>query len=112
MKIAIVGSRDWNDENKIAEYIHDLPSETVIVSGGARGVDSMAAKWAKFFCMTVEIYTANWGKYGKSAGMIRNSEIVEACDRVVAFWDGKSKGTLDTINKAKKAGKVVEVITP
>lgn len=110
VKVAIVGSRKWTDEKRIVKYIKDLPKDSVIVSGGAQGVDQTAIYWAKFFALETKVYLPDWNKHGKSAGMIRNSLIVEDCDRLVAFWNGKSKGTKDSIDKARKAGKPVEVI--
>lgn len=110
MIIAIVGSRDFAPLGKIEKYIRQLPLDTVIISGGARGVDRLAVSWAKFMGMETLEYLPDWNKYGKSAGMRRNSDIVANCDRLVAFWDGSSKGTKDSIDKAKLAGKEVEII--
>lgn len=110
MRVAIVGSRDWKREDDVIRCIFNLPDDTVIISGGARGVDSMAEKWAKFRGLKVQIFQPNWGKYGKQAGMIRNSEIVANCDRLIAFHCNNSKGTQNSIDKARKAGKPVEII--
>lgn len=110
MKIAIVGSRSFSNLKKVRDYISQLPSDTVIVSGGAAGVDRQAVGWAMVLGMETIEFLPNWDKHGKSAGVIRNSEIVAMADKVVAFWDGQSRGTLDSINKAKAAGKPVEVI--
>lgn len=110
MKIAIVGSRNYKNLNAVTEYIKALPSDTIIVSGGARGVDIRAEIDARRRGLEVMVFYPEWGKYGKSAGMIRNGKIVEECDQMVAFHDGQSKGTLNSINRAKAAGKPVEVI--
>lgn len=112
MKIAIIGSRGWTDERRISDYIFALPKDTIIVSGGARGVDSIAIKWAQFFDLKTQVFIPDWDAYGKYAGLARNTNIVEVCDRLVAFWDGQSRGTMDSIMKARKAGKPVEVIRP
>ncbi|KKL45313.1 hypothetical protein LCGC14_2356910, partial [marine sediment metagenome] len=56
------------------------------------------------------VYRAEWDKYGKSAGFLRNQTIIDNCDMVVAFWDGKSKGTADTINKAKRSKKPILLV--
>lgn len=111
MKLAIVGSRNFSDWLAIMNYVHELPLDTVIVSGGARGVDTVAEQTAQARGMTTEIYRADWDKYGKSAGYRRNADIVAAADEVVAFWDGYSKGTAHTIELARKAGKKVTVYT-
>lgn len=109
MKVAIVGSRGYARLNQVREYVHSLPKGTVVVSGGALGVDRMAEEAAKERGLDTLIYLPDWDK-GKGAGFVRNSAIVKACDRMVAFWDGKSRGTLDSINKAKKAGKAVLIV--
>lgn len=111
MKIAIVGSRDFDRLNLVVDYVKSLPKDTVIVSGGARGVDRIAAVAGLNAGLVVIEYRPDWEHGGMGAGFARNTLIVEQCDRVVAFWDGKSTGTLDTINKARKAGKPVQVAT-
>lgn len=110
MKVAIVGSREYAHLGKVEKYIRTLPNDTIIVSGGAIGVDKWAEQWARFLGLGTIILKPDWNKYGKAAGMIRNTQIVETCDKLVAFWDGKSKGTKDSIDKATKLGKPVEVI--
>ena len=109
MKVAIVGSRAYPHLSKVREYILNLPLDTIIVSGGARGVDKCAEKVANSIGLQTEIYPADWHKYGKAAGMKRNQQIVEASDKIIAFWDGESKGTKNTIDSAKKLGKEITV---
>jgi hypothetical protein len=119
VKLAIVGSRDFaSDEfygymsNKMAEFMKEenLEFEDIeyVVSGGAKGVDSMAERWAKDNSLPMKIYEANWNKYGKSAGPIRNTLIVEDCSHVVAF-PGAGTGTRDTIRKAELDGKYMKI---
>lgn len=111
MKIAIVGSREYHNKEHIATFVDSLPDDAIIVSGGARGVDRYAIYCAVLRGLkTIEIYP-DWHTYGASAGVIRNGVIVAQADMVAAFWDGKSKGTQDTINRAKGAG-VPVVINP
>ncbi|MFX4303025.1 DUF2493 domain-containing protein [Alicyclobacillus tolerans] len=110
LKIAIVGSRNFPHREKIEDYIKNLDKDIIIVSGGARGVDAIAEQTARQLGLKTEIYPADWKKYGKSAGYRRNIQIAEALDRIVAFWDGKSKGTFHTIEIAKKQGKPVEIV--
>lgn len=112
MKIAIVGSRDYPRPQQVVRYIEQLPYTDVIISGGARGVDRIAEHVARERGMQTIIYPADWEKYGKSAGMIRNREIIEAADKVVCFWDGVSRGTNHSINLAKKLRKPLEIIFP
>lgn len=110
-RIAIVGSRGWADVEAIREFIDSLHASTVVISGGARGVDIMAIELAYGRGLKTEVYRADWDAYGPSAGYIRNKVLVEKCDEVVAFWDGKSKGTKHTIDIARAAGKKVTVNT-
>ena len=112
MKVAIVGSRDWPSREAVTRYVLALPNDTVVISGGAPGVDRIAEKTARVIGLKVEVYPADWFKHGKRAGALRNQQIVDAADRIVAFWDGISKGTKITIDMAKRAGKPLEVITP
>lgn len=116
-KIAVVGSRGFTNLKKVDEYIKSLPKDTIIVSGGAPGVDRTAERAARREGLRVEIFTAEWEKFKRRkpgsknpAGMIRNTKIIETSDEVVAFWDGQSPGTRDSINKATKMGKKVAVI--
>ena len=109
-KIAIVGSRDYQHLDRVRAYVESLPPDTVIVSGGARGVDREAEVTAKRCGLKVIVFYANWDKYGKSAGMKRNQLIVNESDQVVAFWDGKSPGTKNTIDRAKRANKPIQII--
>ena len=108
MKIAIVGSR-----NVIIENFDDyIPSEcTEIVSGGARGIDTCARLWAEKKTLTVTEFLPDYARYGRGAPMVRNRLIVDYADAVVAFWDGKSKGTAYTVTYAQKQGKPVSVIS-
>jgi predicted Rossmann fold nucleotide-binding protein DprA/Smf involved in DNA uptake len=110
MKIAIVGSREYPDWKQVIDYVQSLPLDTIVVSGGARGVDRIAEQVARKRGMTVQIFHAEWDKYGKSAGMIRNQFIVDYADSVVAFLYQNSSGTMNTIERAKRAGKPVTVI--
>lgn len=110
MKVAIVGSREFKDIFKVADYVESLPQDTIVISGGARGVDTWAIQAATQRGLKTKVFEADWNTFGKSAGMRRNSDIVANCDKLVAFWDGISKGTKDSIDKAKSAGKPVEII--
>ena len=109
MWVAVVGSRDYPDWKAVREYVESLPEGTTVVSGGARGVDSWAERAALACGLDTRIFPADWDQFGKRAGFMRNEMIVECADLVVAFWDGQSKGTLHSINLAKRLGKPVEV---
>lgn len=110
MRVAIVGSRAFASLDLVVDYVNTLPLDSVVVTGGARGVDSVAEYAAKQRGIKTEVYVPAWNVYGKSAGFRRNAEIVAACDRVVAFWDGVSRGTQHTIHLARTAGKPVKII--
>ena len=97
MRVAIVGSRNCKNcsAQKINEYI---PLKcTRIISGGASGVDTLAAECARMRDIPLENYLPQYKKYGKNALLLRNTQIVEASDLVLAFWDFTSKGTAHTI---------------
>ena len=113
MRVAIVGSRDYPFLNHVWQFVTSLARaapDTIIVSGGARGVDTVGAASARLAGLPVEELLPDWDRHGELAGFERNSRIVESCDRVVAFWDEASNGTRDTISKALAAGKKVLVI--
>ena len=107
MKVAIIGSRNLKIEN-LEKY---LPRKTdEIVSGGASGIDACAARWAKEHSLTLTEFLPQYERYGRGAPIVRNRQIVDYCDKVIAFWDGSSKGTLSVIQYAQKTGKPCEVI--
>lgn len=113
MRLAVVGGRTFSDRT-LCEFVLDefcSVSETpvVIISGGAKGADNEAARYAFNNGLELIGHHADWS-IGKQAGYLRNITIVDDCDELVAFWDGKSKGTLHSINLAKKQGKTVTVI--
>ena len=110
MRVAIVGSRGYGNLTKVANYVATLAEDTVVVSGGAVGVDSAAERAALDRGLEVVVYLPDWERYGKSAGIKRNAEIVEGADMLVAFWDGVSHGTANSVDLAKRRGIQVTVI--
>ena len=112
MKVAIVGSRSWKDHEMVRDYISSLDVDDVVVSGGARGVDQFAEIYAAKQGLETIVFPADWKTYGKRAGVLRNRDIIDAADRVVAFWDGSSAGTKSSIELARKANKPVLVLRP
>lgn len=105
MKVAVVGSRGLRVN--IAEYIPEDTTE--IISGGARGIDSYAEQYAKEHGIPMRIFKPEFALLGKLAFFVRNDQIVDAADIIIAIWDGKSPGTRYTIAQAYKKGKPVEV---
>ena len=108
MKTAIVGSRNITDYD-LKQALDGL-TVTEVISGGAMGVDRLAEEFAKKHKLPLFIFSANWKKYGPKAGPLRNKQIVEACEQLVAVWDGSSKGTATIIRMAQQASKSVRVI--
>lgn len=111
MKVGIVGSRTFNDYTYLKncmDLIHKNESISVIVSGGAIGADTLAEQYAEENGIETEVWLPDYKKYDrKVAPIIRNTEIVHSSDIIVAFWDGVSRGTMDTIKKARKQNKQV-----
>ena len=112
MKLAVVGSREFEDyawmEHCLRSCIR-VEEIDVVISGGARGADSLAARFAAAHGLPLVVCSPDWKRHGKRAALIRNLEIVNRADMLVAFWDGVSHGTRDTIAKARLAGKRVVV---
>lgn len=107
MKLAIVGSRNIN-KIVIDDYIPDGVDE--IVSGGAKGVDTLAREFAKRKGLKIIEFLPKYNLYGKCAPIKRNEEIAQYSDEAIAFWDGKSKGTQYTVKCFEKLGKKVTVV--
>jgi hypothetical protein len=135
MRVAVIGSRSFNDYNSMyftlnKIHIEQAPPDrfgaiTEIISGGAKGADKLAERAAKALGIKLTIFEAKWddmtepckkkiNKFGKEynalAGFNRNSLIIENADLIIAFWDGESSGTKDSIDKAKKLKKKVMII--
>lgn len=107
MKLAIVGSRNISGVN-IEEYLPEGIDE--IVSGGARGIDSVAAAYAKAHGIKLIEFLPDYKKYGRVAPLRRNDEIADYADEAIAFWDGVSSGTKYTVEAFKKRGKPVRIM--
>lgn len=101
MVIGVIGSRGFNDYELLSKTLKEY-NPVLIVSGGAKGADMLAEKWASENKIETLIFLPDWSK-GKSGAAIRNIKIVESSEMLIAFWDGTSKGTKMTINIAKKA---------
>lgn len=113
IKIAIMGSRNFDKYDILEKTVletFDITSICAVVSGGARGADQLGELFAKNHNIDIIRFLPDWKTYGKKAGMIRNNYIIESSDFVFAFWDGKSRGTLDSISKCKKYNKENRII--
>lgn len=113
IKIAVVGGRDFNNVkffNKVLDnYVKNL-EDYAIISGGAKGADTLADLYAESKGKELIVIYPEWGKYGKRAGYIRNTEIWRQADCGIAFWDGNSKGTAHSIELAKKFNKDLTIV--
>lgn len=107
MKVAVVGSRDIKDIN-LGEYLKDDVTE--IVSGGAKGADALAREFAIEHGIKLTEFLPEYNRYKRGAPLKRNIQIAEYADKVLAFWDGKSRGTKFVIDYCKNNNIPVEVI--
>ena len=113
MKIAIIGSRTFTNYELFKLKCDNILSNSksiTIISGGAKGTDRLAEKYAAEKSIPILIYRANWDLHGKSAGMKRNMLMLNDCTHVIAFWDGNSPGTLHMINQTRINGKKIRII--
>ncbi len=108
MKLGIIGSRNIPFVD-LEAYVIDTPCE--IVSGGAKGIDTVAKVYAIKKGIKYTEFLPEYDKYRKAAPLKRNDRIIEYCDRIIAFWDGNSKGTQYVIKQCKKIGKPITVYT-
>ena len=110
-KIIVAGCRDFKGYAMLKKSLDALivdPCE--IVSGGASGVDTLAVIYASYRKFESKVFKADWDKHGKAAGPIRNREMAEYADELIAFWDGKSRGTKNMIETMRGLNKPVKVV--
>ncbi len=108
--LAVVGSRDFDDYELMKTELSKRDFDE-IVSGGARGADSLARQYAEEFDIPMKEYLAEWDKFGKKAGRMRNKLVVDYAHIGIAFWDGKSPGTKHAIECFKNVNRPCKVIT-
>lgn len=119
-RVLVCGSRDWRDPTPIQHALAELQAawgSFEVVDGGARGADTLARQIAQDLNLPVREFPADWERYGKAAGMIRNQkmldDLLEADQRLVlAFPLPQSRGTRDMIRRAEKAGVEARVFAP
>jgi len=110
--LAVVGGRDFSNYTLMCAKIDAIRARCTVatlVSGGARGADRLAERYARENELPILVLRPDWS-LGRGAGLLRNKEIVETADCVLAFWDGRSKGTKNTIERAEKSRKRVTVV--
>lgn len=113
MKVIVAGGRDFCNYDLLAEkldYLLSNQTDIVIVCGEAKGADSLGKMYAQCRKYKVLSYPADWKKYGKSAGIRRNKEMAKVADGLVAFWDGKSRGTANMIEEMQKLHKPFKIV--
>lgn len=111
-KCIIAGGRDFNNYDWLKEVCDKIlanKENVEIVSGAAYGADLLGEKYAKERGYKLKRFPAQWEEHGKSAGYIRNTEMAEYADALIAFWDGQSKGTMHMINIAEEKGLLARV---
>jgi hypothetical protein len=112
MRVIVCGSRRWRDRGRIIARLADLPGDSTVVHGHAAGADKIAHQEAQKLGLLVEPHPADWDRYGKRAGIVRNCEMAELdADLCIAFWDGRSAGTRHMIETATLYGIPVEIIS-
>ena len=114
-RIVVAGCREYKNYEEAKEYIDFCISKIredenlIFLSGGCRGADLLGERYARENGFELEIYPANWEKYGRAAGPKRNREMVLAADYIICFWDGKSRGTKTLVEFAKRENKPLRI---
>lgn len=113
MKTIIAGSRNITDRKVLVEAIISAKFSgikiTEVVSGGAKGVDALGERYAKALSIPCKVFPADWNQYRNAAGPIRNRQMAEYADALIAIWDGHSRGTKNMIEEAKKRNLLVHI---
>ena len=117
IKVIIAGTRDFDNYELLKQKMDKILAgkvrnneEIIIISGTARGADKLGERYAREKGYKIERYPANWDKYGKRAGYIRNEQMAKVADACVCFWDEQSKGTKHMIDLAKQYKLALRVI--
>lgn len=100
-KYIIAGTRDFTDFDLLEKVLKEFKIGE-IVCGGARGADLLGKEYGEKYNIPIKMFPANWERYGKRAGHLRNTEMAEYADALIAFWDGESTGTNHMINEAQR----------
>lgn len=112
-RVIVCGSREWTDHELIYQRLLELDPDDVVITGGAKGADTIAHGVAWELGMDTEVYPARWDLYGVDAGKKRNEQMLASgCDLVIAFPSETSRGTWHMVAIAKKAKVAVEIVHP
>ena len=110
MKLAIIGTKKFTDFTFLSSILKEIFNIKMIISGGTFGTDTLAKKFAIQNKIKFKEFPPDYKKFGDKAKHIRDKLIVEECDELIAFWDGKCEGTNYTMDYAKQLGKPVKII--
>ncbi len=114
MRTIIAGGRGVTDPKLLEAALANIAwTPTTVICGGAKGADELGRQWGKLNNVPVEEFLASWDVYGRKAGFIRNAQMAENADCLVALWDGESRGTANmiTVAKARKLLVYVHLVT-
>lgn len=110
MNVIIAGGRDITDYDLVERAVSNSGFDIEqVVSGGAKGVDTLAVLYAQKHNKLLAVFMADWDRHGRKAGPIRNGQMAEYADALIAIWDGKSKGTKNMIDQAMAKGMPVYI---
>lgn len=111
MRLIIAGSRDWTDYallcKRLELFVSTYGMPSVVISGGAKGADALGEKWAAAKGVKLHRVIANWQRYDKAAGHVRNGEMAAVADACALFWDGSSPGSADMRRWARQTGLIL-----
>ncbi len=109
MVTAVIGSRSFSDYSLLCRVCQSL-GVTSVVSGGAAGADSLAARFAFSSGLPLQVFLPDYSRFGRRAPLLRNWQIIRAASRVVAFWDGSSRGCVHALSCARSLGVPASVV--
>lgn len=113
--VVIAGCRSYTNYEEAKDFIasclteYENRDQITILSGGCKGADLLGERFAKEKGYPIRRYLPDWKQYGKAAGPIRNKQMVDACHKVICFWDGKSRGTASLIHYANTIKKQLHI---
>lgn len=111
INLIIAGGRDYGDYDAMCMALEPYQdADVTVISGDCRGADRLGQEWAHDFNKPIRLFPADWRKHGKAAGPIRNRDMAKVSDVAVVFWDGKSRGTKNMINEARRAGMELTIV--
>ena len=111
MRVMVCGSRDWSDVDAVTLRLLELPSDAYLLHGAASGADQIASEAAASIGIPQRAFPPDYTRPSPQRYHERNDQMLARADLVLAFWDGKSRGTKSVIEKAKERGVPVEVIS-